>query len=90
MGYEIHYSQKRNKMLCMRRGKVKIWVLVVVLVTAYLLYNRGDAKEFLIPGRAEITEAAFNELSDNLRTGVPIKEAFAEFYLYIHSHEAIF
>lgn len=89
MGYEIYYGQKKDNTsnINKSRKKVKIALLLATAFASYLLYKQGTWKEFLIPGEAAITQAAFNTLSENLRDGLPVKEALSEFYLDLHSYE---
>ena len=86
MAYQMHYDNhqiihtvpldKKKP-----RGK-KILIFVAVALLIGLLFI-PEVRQLLIPGDADITKAAADEMIDRLRSGEGVAEAFAQFCLEI-------
>lgn len=86
MGYRIQYGQTMKKIVvpehnCNRKQTVAfpIFIVSAVLVTVLLLGKVEAVRNFLIPGNADVTEAALAALVNDLRGGEPIGDAITAF-----------
>ena len=90
MGYKIQYSTYSDKKFPVgRRRKRKYYIIIAgVLILAILIpvYKSGLLKDLLVPGDAAVTEAAVEMLADELKEGVPLKDAVATFCREIIYH----
>ena len=79
MGYLIRYESEKKK-------KSRKWFMTAVCFlifcysTAVFLPEKwSDAKDFLIPGDAEITKSAYDSFSRQMKAGVPLEDALEIF-----------
>jgi len=81
-GTKGKYPDKQHK----RKAK-GIWIVALLLVTIVLFAAntsvRNVIKSWLIPGDPAVTEAALISLSENIRTGMGVKESIATFCVEI-------
>ena len=92
MGYKIQYSIGSIKKYEKVSGKTRNWktmmvvtLVILLIIGLFPLYRSGVLKELLVPGEAAITQATAEELAENLKAGIPVKEAAAIFYREIIS-----
>ena len=93
MGYRIDYGQPFDKKYPMpdRRSRLP-WMVCIALLLFALLTNlfwpegRAVLAEFLIPGDAAVTSAAFSDMVADVRAGVTVSDALAAFCREILDH----
>lgn len=89
MGYCISYNPELDRKYPMgKTKKKKKWigfsaVLAVVLLAGALPNTKETVKDWLLPGDAQVTEAALTCFVQDVKEGVSVKEAFTVFCLEI-------
>lgn len=85
MGYVIEYSPQDKRKYPItgnkRKGKryVRWFLILVVLVCSLIPGIRTRAVNLLIPGDDEVTKAAFQIMTEQLRAGEPVNDAVTAF-----------
>lgn len=87
MGYRIEYDGRAGKYEVKPEGKRLPMILLCagVLVAALCLWPQGAQKlrSFLIPGEDTVTVQAFQNMTDDLRSGATVGEAVEAFCRYV-------
>ena len=89
MSYKIQYGQPSTFEKWHNRqssAKLKIIFSAIILFISLLFLRKlgeNTLQNMFIPRDAEITSAAFDEMTDSIRNGAGIKEAFTDFCLEI-------
>ena len=83
MAYQIEYSPQEQcryplKSYRKKRSRSIIWMLILMAIASFLLSHYG-IPDLLIPGDAEVTKSAAQEMIWLLKTGTPVKDAFEVF-----------
>ena len=85
MSYRIEYSPSVDKYDIVGSKPEKKWILLSIGGIAFLLSmsfwpaGREMVRSFLIPGEDSITMRAFETMTNDLRSGADLYEAFCEF-----------
>ena len=86
MGYIITYGHSNGKSYRFKRVRSITWrgfaAALLVVLLALLVLNpqiRGQVKNFLLPGDAEVTEAALIEMVSSIKEGEPVGDAVTAF-----------
>ena len=80
MGYRIKYdSARERKFLPIRRKKAPKWVIIGLILVAFLSIFGNRAKDLLLPGDPEVTGAALSTLSEDLKDGKSFADAIHTF-----------
>lgn len=89
MGYCISYNPELEKKYPLRtKRKKKKWpwvmsLLAVLLVAVFATNSRQMVKQWLLPGDPQLTEEALTCFVQDVREGMPMKEAFTAFCVEI-------
>lgn len=92
MGYRIQYDPKMNRKFQARASHTtrKGWSAAIILILAFVLVvgfvgmdGGSKLKSWLLPGDAEVTEAALSEMMDNIRAGESFSDAVTAFCMEI-------
>ena len=93
MGYSIQYASWLNKKFKIKKryrwNKKSIYSVVgciTVLMFGIITPLRNWLREFVIPGDADITAAAFSDMLQQLENGETVKSAFSAFCKEILIH----
>lgn len=95
MGYRIQYGPPLNsEKKYIKKYKRNLWIAcLVIIVFAGLCVakytNPELMREFIIPGDAEVTSNAFAQMTEQIRQGAAVKEAFTDFCVEIIEHARI-
>ena len=86
MSYRISYGQTLIKEMIKepainKQGKIIPALLIAGCILAVSVFASGSdgLREYILPGNAEVTEAALSELVSNVRSGEPLGEAITVF-----------
>lgn len=80
MGYRIKYdSTRERRFLPIRRKKAPKWVIIAVILAAFLSLFGNRVQGFLLPGDPKVTGAALSTLSEDLKDGKPFADAIHAF-----------
>lgn len=85
MGYRIDYTtgqpsrKKLSPNISQKTLKITAIVAGIVLCAGMLIACAEPIRDFLIPGDRQVTEAAFQEMTEDLRDGQGLRDAFAVF-----------
>ena len=86
MGYTIQYGQtllkEEIKEPCSKLNNKLIPILLITSCTiaAFLIYAKADfLRDIILPGNADVTEAALGHLAENLRSGETFGSAITAF-----------
>ena len=86
MGYKIDYGPwgKTEAAWHRRTHRKKMRAFLVVLIAAVLTVlllraDSGKVQQLLIPGNPEITAAAFSQLTEDVKAGEAVGDAFGAF-----------
>jgi len=97
MAYNIQYSLHYREKYPPKKGNTRILkkilaglLLFSATVLLYKLHQEGILREFLIPGDADITVAAMEALANDLKYGIPFKDAVTAFCIEILEHGNVF
>ena len=81
MSYRIVYGPEKE--MCATRKHRQPWIALGILAVMFLgvqLAGFGEVlRRWLMPGDAEITEAALETLAENLQQGVNLRQAVTAF-----------
>ena len=87
MGYRIEYDGRAGKYEVKPEGKglPKIFLCGIIRVASLCLWPQGAQKlrSFLIPGEDAVTVQAFQNMTDDLRSGATVGEAVEAFCRYV-------
>lgn len=82
MSYQIQYEtdkQERYPMVTKRKDSSKLWIRIATVAFFVTLLSVPSIRDFLIPGDADVTKAAFGQMIDNIREGDSLGEAVTTF-----------
>lgn len=87
MGYRIEYDGRAGKYEVKPEGKVlpKFLLCAGILAAALCLWPQeaNKLRSFLIPGEDAVTVQAFQNMTDDLRSGATVGEAVEAFCRYV-------
>ena len=87
MGYRIEYDGRAGKYEVKPEGKglPKVLLCGVILIAALMLWPQGTKmlRSFLIPGEDAVTVQAFQNMTNDLRSGATVGEAVEAFCRYV-------
>lgn len=92
MGYIIQYDPEKNAQYpakTPKSGHVGLYLSAVIFTCVMLglaVKYRSSIQDWLVPGNAEVTTAAFQTLTDDVRNGKPAGEAITAFCKEIIAH----
>lgn len=87
MGYQIRYDETRGKQRHFT-ARLGVGLLVLGLLASCLWPRWADQlRQVVFPGDAAVTAAAMEELSQDLKTGVPLPQAWRQFCQSILGNE---
>lgn len=96
MGYCIEYNPEQRKKYPVkarhrshRNLKIATIMLCGIILGLIGMKNTATLKEWLLPGDAQVTEAAFSAMVENIRSGEPFGDAVNAFCLEIMEHAKI-
>lgn len=89
MGYKIRYRPPLNAGKNQRKISKQtiriVYFLAIIILSIFIgkHINLSVMRELFIPGHADVTSTAFAEMTEHIRHGVGLKEAFTDFCLEI-------
>lgn len=91
MGYKIYYGTKKAGVIQKNKRKSNFPVLIVCMTTVifiiiYTIVSKIGTGRFIFPESYDITAAAIDTLTEDLKTGMPFVDAFSAFCLKILNH----
>ena len=86
MSYQIEYPvtnrlEQRYNVKSGKKPMIPVIVVICIILLAVSVYILGvdTIREFIIPGDDAVTVSAFHTMQDNLKEGMPVKDAVAAF-----------
>jgi len=86
MAYEIRYDRLQRAGYSGVKVKKKLTkrticaiLTCIILCMGLVLWNSEDFRTAIIPGNAEVTQTAWNEFFEDVKSGVPIIDAVTTF-----------
>lgn len=96
MGYKISYEPIRKlRGAQTRRSRIGalvgiFFLLFLLMVNLFWAEGKDVLRDLVMPGDAAVTTAALNQLSVNLKQGLPVQESVEEFCRAILNKEFSF
>ena len=78
VGYSIQYGQTIAKKYCTKSTKKKKY-LIYIFISVALVVMLFCFRESFYPGDREVTKAALGTMTENIKSGQSIADAFREF-----------
>lgn len=95
MGYRVAYPLNmklpKQENGNIRRMLLTAFFLCIFLLTVSISWPRGKAvlQGLVFPGDLAVTAAAFEDMTSDLRAGMPFPDALQEFYVHILSESEL-
>ena len=94
MSYRIEYGSSIPAQYVKKKTYMRLQIMTAVWLLLFTLLVRGffpagteQLKRILLPDAHSVTQTALNDLTEKLRNGQPLHDAFTSFCIYIVEHD---